>query len=312
MWIEHKRWVMVAIRYIERHLKEDIDYDDIARHTAVSRFHLHRIFMSHVGMSAAAYLRERRLTEAAVELLHTDKRILDIALEYCFSGQDSFTRAFSRFYSLTPQQYRRGFRPFTLKEEDVDMESPFMDEEQAYVNHHNVPKGWMLTGVYPHQYEVGVDRKVVNRGTASGTIKGGPATNAQGFGTLMQMVKADHYRGKRVRLTGFIKTEEANSAGMWMRIDGKDEEALAFDNMQNRPIMGTTDWMSYDVVLDVADNASAVAFGVLLIGPGQVWIDGIRLEEVDRSVPTTDSMGEGMHELPDRPVNLDFEELNGE
>ena len=70
--------------------------------------------------------------------------------------------------------------------------------------------------------------------------------------------------------------------------------------------------MFYDGGVGVAENARGVAFGVLLIGPGQVWIDGIRLEEVDHSVPTTDSMGEGMHELPDSPVNLDFEELNEE
>lgn len=307
MWIEHKQWIKVAIQYIERHLMDDVDYEDIARYTAVSRYHLHRVFTAHVGMSAAAYLRERRLTEAAIELLHTDKRILDIALEYRFSGQDSFSRAFKRQYQLTPQEYRKGFRLFQQMEVMNQMTEDHLKEQGRRLE--QAPKGWMLTGVYPHQYQVGIDRKTVHRGTASGMIKAEASANTQGFGTLMQMFKADQYREKRLRLSGFVKTEQAHMAGLWMRIDGKDEEPLAFDNMQDRPISGTTDWMSYEVVLNVSASAQAIAFGILLGGPGQVWVDGIRLEEVDPSVPVTDIMGKDHSLLPEEPVNLDFESV---
>lgn len=309
MWKEHKRWVRRAIRYVESHLKDDIDYDDIAQHTAVSRFYLHRIFMAHVGMSAASYLRERRLTQAAIELMYTNKRILDIALEYRFAGQDSFTRAFKQHYRFTPQQYRKGFRPFQRTEEMSGMQHyEDASEEQVLSNQVTAPKGWLLTGVYPHQYEVGVDQKVVHRGRVSGTIKGSVNANTQGFGTLMQMFKADQFRGKRLRLSGFVRTDGVQMAMLWLRIDGGDEEPLAFDNMQDRPITGTTDWMAYEIVLKVADQAHAVAFGVILSGPGQVWIDGLRLEEVDETVPTTDVLGKAA-ELPEMPINLDFEQI---
>ncbi|MBR2569635.1 MAG: helix-turn-helix transcriptional regulator [Paenibacillus sp.] len=307
MWQEHKQWVERAIRYIECHLKEDIDFEDVAKHIAVSRFHLHRVFQIHVGMSAAAYLRERRLSEAAIDLLYTDKRILDISMEYRFAGQDSFTRAFKQYYGFTPLQYRKGFRTFYHMEEERIMDQSMSLEGQYDTSNRSTPAGWMLTGVHPHQYTVGVDRKIVNRGTASGTIRAEEQAHPQGFGTLMQMFKADAYCGKRLRLSGFLKTDKAHMAGLWLRIDGKDEEPLAFDNMMNRAIRGTTDWTSYEVVLDVADNAHAIAFGILLSGTGQVWADSIRLEEVDVSVPTTDGSGEG-EVLRDAPINLDFEE----
>jgi hypothetical protein len=103
------------------------------------------------------------------------------------------------------------------------------------------------------------------------------------------------YVGKRVRLTGFVKAEQVTgSAGLWMRVDGpggyssgKPAQMLAFDNMQDRPITGTTDWGQYQVVLDVTSTAANLAFGILLAEVGHVWLDGVNLEVVDTTVPTT-------------------------
>jgi hypothetical protein len=95
-------------------------------------------------------------------------------------------------------------------------------------------------------------------------------------------------------------------AGLWMRVDGKDEAVLNFDNMSDRPISGTTAWSQYEVVLDISPYAEAIAFGVLLSGPGQVWLDGIRFDIVDQSVPATGGVVDN-GQLPDEPVNLDIE-----
>src|SRR5262245_64062888 len=96
-----------------------------------------------------------------------------------------------------------------------------------------LPKGW---GGSPGDYEVKADRKVFHGGKASGTIRS-VADDPQ-FGTLVQAFKADDYRGKRLRLTGYIKAENLSDwAGLWMRIDG-DGKTLAFDNMQPRPVKG--------------------------------------------------------------------------
>jgi hypothetical protein len=122
-----------------------------------------------------------------------------------------------------------------------------------------------------------------------------------GFGTLMQNVKADDYRGKRVRFSAFVKAENVEDwAGIWMRVDSKNHRGSAFDNMQNRAIRGTADWQSYQVVLDVDNEGEGVAFGILLAGTGTVWLNQARIEVVDKNVPTT-----GRENLK-APSNLDF------
>ena len=127
----------------------------------------------------------------------------------------------------------------------------------------------------------------------------------EGFGTLMQDFRADHYAGKRVRFSAFVKTEGAQDwAGLWMRID-KGSQLLAFDNMQDRSIKGTTEWKKYDVVLDVPQNASGIFFGVLLNGTGTVWLSNAKFEIVGPDVPTTNGAG---RLKPDEPANLGFQD----
>ncbi|BFH65820.1 helix-turn-helix transcriptional regulator [Paenibacillus azoreducens] len=307
MWREHEQWVKDAVAYIERHMREDVDVADIAEYCSVSRFHFHRVFRRHIGLNAAVYLRERRLAEAAVELLSTNKRILDIALEYRFSGQDSFTRSFKQLYGMTPNEYRKGFRCFRRAKEENRMKDFEENKEAQLIKRQAAPKGWMISGVYTHQYQVNIDPIHVHRGKASGMVRGADDADPQGFCTLMQMFKPGKYAGQRLRLSGFLKTENVKDcSGLWMRVDGKDEVPLNFDNMSDRPVSGTTAWGQYEVVLDIPPYAEAVAFGVLLSGPGKVWLDGIRFDIVDQSVPTTGSVVDNS-QLPDEPVNLDFE-----
>lgn len=123
---------------------------------------------------------------------------------------------------------------------------------------------------------------------------------------MMQVFKSTMYKGERLSLSGFIKTEDIeNWAGLWLRIDGENEEILSFDNMQDRPIKNTTNWNQYSIVLDVPEESTVISFGILLHGNGKVWIDGIAFETVDCSIPTTNE--EYHQKLPDEPLNLNFE-----
>ena len=70
-------------------------------------------------------------------------------------------------------------------------------------------------------------------------------------------------------------------------LDGVDTHIL--DNMEDRPIQGTTEWRTHEVVLDVPEQSRAIAFGCLLVGKGQLWLSDVRFEEVGRDVPTTAS-----------------------
>src|SRR5437764_12249159 len=98
----------------------------------------------------------------------------------------------------------------------------------------------------------------------------------------------------------------AGGAGRWLRIDRGDTHIL--DNKEDRPIQGTTEWRTHEVVLDVPEQSQAIAFGCLLVGKGQVWLSDVHFEEVGPDVPTTASE-ESPRELPHAPVDLDFASL---
>jgi hypothetical protein len=166
------------------------------------------------------------------------------------------------------------------------------------------PKGWFVAGSKPTEYESGIDTVAAYNGHPSAYLKA-KVSSVEGFGTLMQDFRADHYLGKRVRFSAFVKTERAQDwAGLWMRVD-KESKQLAFDNMQDRSIKGTTDWKQYDVVLDVPQNATGIFFGVLLSGTGTVWLSEAKFEIVGPNVLTTNGVAESKQ---DEPMNLGFED----
>ncbi|HWC16256.1 MAG TPA: hypothetical protein VG498_04550 [Terriglobales bacterium] len=170
------------------------------------------------------------------------------------------------------------------------------------------PHGWFLAGSKPANYETGIDPEASYHDAHSAFLKSKTPdleNEGSGFGTLMQSFRAEQYLGKRVRLTGYIKSAAVREwAGLWMRVD-KGSSSVAFDNMQDRAIKGTTDWHRYEVVLDVPKDATGISFGVLLAGPGAVWLNSTSFEVVESDVPTT---GRDGGTLPDRPTNLNFKE----
>ena len=96
-----------ALRYIEEHLLEETDSTLAARHVGLSRFYLERTFAALTGMSVSEYIRARRLSQAASELIAGDAKIIDLALRYGYDTPESFTKAFSRFHGVTPTNARR-------------------------------------------------------------------------------------------------------------------------------------------------------------------------------------------------------------
>lgn len=167
-----------------------------------------------------------------------------------------------------------------------------------------VPEGWFLAGSHPQDYSVGTTNAVSREGKTSAYLAS-KAQQPEGFGTLMQTFSAYSYRSKRLRMIGSAKAEAVDSwAGLWMRVDGPEKTSLSFDNMQDRPIKGTLDWQPYAIVLDVPQESTAVAFGILLHGRGKVYLDDVRLEVVPSTVATTDLMKK---QPPSAPVNLSFE-----
>jgi hypothetical protein len=165
------------------------------------------------------------------------------------------------------------------------------------------PAGWFMAGMAPGDYETGLDTKTKRSGASSAFIRA--KEDPKDFSTLMQVVDAKNYLGKRVRFSAWVKSDKVSDwAGLWMRVDG-GKQTLSFDNMQDRPIKATTDWRQYEVVLDVPATADGVFYGILTSGTGQVWIDDAKLEIVPSTVATTGSSMK--NERPAEPINLNFE-----
>jgi predicted Ser/Thr protein kinase len=152
---------------------------------------------------------------------------------------------------------------------------------------HTAPTGWYLAGSRPENYEAGVDERALNNGRVSAYLRG--KSGAAGFGTLMQDFSATMYRSQRVRFRGFVKSAGVTGwAGLWMRVDGAPgTPPVSFDNMQGRPIRGTIEWREYDLVLDVPEPATGIFLGILLAGPGEVWLTSIDFETVSQAVPVS-------------------------
>jgi AraC family transcriptional regulator len=97
-----------ALDYTEEHLTDEVDIDAAARAACSSPFHFQRMFSLLVGLTLGDYIRMRRLTLAAGDLMRTDDRVIDIALKYGYDTPESFSRAFARFHGVTPTEARRG------------------------------------------------------------------------------------------------------------------------------------------------------------------------------------------------------------
>jgi beta-lactamase regulating signal transducer with metallopeptidase domain len=169
------------------------------------------------------------------------------------------------------------------------------------------PPGWWKNGDRTPEYVVGMDPGQLHDGKPSAYVKS-IMPSIPGFGGMMQMCKADKFIGKRLRYSAWMKTEKVKDEGahLWFRVDAAGTNTgIQFDNMKDGP-KGTTDWKLYSVVLDVPPESTVLAFGFFIVGTGEAWMSGVKIEEVGLDVPSTNTANKKNRMLLDTPVNLDF------
>lgn len=98
------------VEWIEYNIRENPTLGEMSRYAGYSSFYCSAKFHEHVGMTFKQYIAKRRLCLAEVEIRNTGRSFLDIALDYGFSSQEAFTRAFANAYGCTPYQYRKQAR----------------------------------------------------------------------------------------------------------------------------------------------------------------------------------------------------------
>lgn len=85
-----------AMGYVETHLSEDIDFDQVAKIACCSTYHFQRMFSFITSVPLSEYIRRRRLTLAAFELQQSDAKVIDTALKYGYESPEAFSRAFKK------------------------------------------------------------------------------------------------------------------------------------------------------------------------------------------------------------------------
>lgn len=103
-WVES---IQKAIQYMEEHLLEDLSVEQIAKEANSSVFHFQRTFAILTNMSIADYIRRRRLTLAAQELINTEIKVIDLSFKYGYDTPEAFTKAFRKQHGVTPSDARK-------------------------------------------------------------------------------------------------------------------------------------------------------------------------------------------------------------
>jgi hypothetical protein len=159
-----------------------------------------------------------------------------------------------------------------------------------------MPGGW---GGGPPE-TIAVDGKVVHTGKWSVRLER-PEGAKGSFSTITKGLPMD-FTGTTITLRGYLRTENVSGfTGLWAREDG-DSGSLAFDNMQQRQLRGTTDWTEYSITLPFHKDARQLVFGVLMSGTGTAWADDLQLLVDDKPIWAAPKV-----ERPKTALDLDHE-----
>ena len=145
----------------------------------------------------------------------------------------------------------------------------------------NQPPGWFNSAGFVADVSTAYEISVVPRpdgGSGACVLFQNPKATENEFGSLMQRFPASYLVNKTIRLEGEVRTKNvAQWAGLWLRADDDAGNMLSFDNMENRPIRGTTSWTKYVIQLPLPTGTIWLNYGIVLVGHGMMWADNFRL-----------------------------------
>lgn len=102
-WVER---LNDAIGYIEEHLTEEIDYEQLGKIACCSSYHFQRMFAYMAGVPLSEYIRRRKMSLAAADLQGKDMKIIDVAGKYGYNSPTAFNRAFQSVHGIAPSVAR--------------------------------------------------------------------------------------------------------------------------------------------------------------------------------------------------------------
>lgn len=99
--------ILSTLSYLDDHIKESIDIEDVAKHYYFSKYHYYRIFKAVTGYTFSEYIDRKRLSLACCYLKQTSWTVLRVAIECGYNSHELLTRKFKKRFGMSPKQYRQ-------------------------------------------------------------------------------------------------------------------------------------------------------------------------------------------------------------
>ena len=128
------------IEYIESNLCEKISYNKLSKILGVNEYTMHRIFLFVTNYTVADYIRKRRLSMSALDLLDGKEKIIDIAIKYNYESSQAFSRAFKSMMGFNPSEINSNqnnikfFSKYELINKDITDEFNYHIEKNVEFN----------------------------------------------------------------------------------------------------------------------------------------------------------------------------------
>lgn len=132
--------------YIEKHLRENISFADVAKVSLFSPWYARRLFLEYTGVTPSEYIRKLRLKQSALKLRDEDVNILDVTLDSGFGSVDGYQRAFRREFGCNPSAYAadpiplRLFTPYGVKFRYMERKKTTMSARNVFIQVIDKPK----------------------------------------------------------------------------------------------------------------------------------------------------------------------------
>ena len=156
--------------YIEKHLRENISFADVAKVSLFSPWHARRLFIMYTGVTPSDYIRKLRLKQSALKLRDEDVKVLDVAMDYGFGSVDGYQRAFRKEFGCNPSEYAANpipldlFTPYGVKFRFLERKEATMGTRNVFMQVIDKPKrkiilkrGETATEYFKYCEEVGCD-----------------------------------------------------------------------------------------------------------------------------------------------------------
>jgi AraC family transcriptional regulator len=144
---------------VEEHLTEELDVGALARDLGTTEHHVRRMFSSLAGMPVSEYVRRRRMTVAAAEVVAGEPDLLTIAVRYGYGSTEAFGRAFRSVHGAGPGDVRRDGGPLRTQpqlrfrltvEGSIPMDTRIVERPRLRLVGHATRVPLIYEGVNPH------------------------------------------------------------------------------------------------------------------------------------------------------------------